>query len=119
MLIQTFLNIIIFAFFMNFSFQAMKVVSQPISIDPLKYDYLQLQFDTLSTYYRGAHIQDNGVCFNSTICIVHHQQRLILTPGYQILLENLQDFNLTQNEDLIIINLKINEQWQKLYVKNE
>jgi len=119
MLLQTLFNIIIFAFFMSFSFQAMRVVTQPISLDPLKHDYLQLQFDTLSTYYRGAHIHDHEVCFTSSICIVYHQHRLILTPGYQILLENLQDLNLSQNEDLIMIHFKINEQWYSFYVQKE
>jgi hypothetical protein len=118
-IIQTLLNLIIFSFFITFSFQAIQTVSKPISIDKLKIEYLQLQIDTLNTYYSGAEIIDNQVCFTDTICITQNNQRLVLTPGYQILIEGIQTFVINKDKEMIIISFSVKNKWQDLYVKSK
>lgn len=119
MIIQTLVNLVIFAFFMVFSFQAMHVISTPMSIEPLKLEYLQLQIDTLSTYYIGAYILEDQVCFTHEICLSFKNERLILVPGHQILLENIQEYYVTQEGEFILLNFQIKDQWNKLHVKQK
>jgi hypothetical protein len=119
MIIQTLVNLVIFSFFMIFSFQAIQVISTPLDIESLKYEYLQLQIDTLSSYYMGANIIEDQLCFTQDICLIINNERLILTPGHQILLEDIQEFKLVQEDTEIILKILKKNQWQSIYVKHK
>jgi hypothetical protein len=119
MIIQALLNLVIFSIFMSFSFQAIQVINRPYDIDSLKLEYLQLQIDTLSSYYQGGSVINENICFNESSCIIFKNERIILTPGHQILIENVKEVYITKDEQNIIMNFLKNNQWVIIYVKEK
>lgn len=97
-LIQSLLNLFIYAVFMTFSFQSLIMLSQPITIADLKHEYVQLQLDHLSSRYQGVILSNNSVCFKPSLCIEMNHDRLVLTPGYQILIENVNAIEIKERE---------------------
>lgn len=114
-LIQTLVNLLIYTFFLIVSVQAMHVLSQPFNIDEYKVAYVQLQLDYLSELYQGVD-QSDYLCFTHEICIKYTNQRLILTPGHQILLENIDDFYFFNHDQKIIMSFKSQGIDRKLHV---
>lgn len=102
LLMQSLLNLLIYAMFMSLTFQSILVFSQPLSIDDLKHEYMQLQIDHLSSRYQGASINMDKVCFTTSQCIVSNNHRLILTPGYQILMENISNVEVKEHDTIEI-----------------
>lgn len=115
-LIQTLVNLMIYSFFLIVSVQAMQLLSQPFTIDDYKVAYVQLQLDYLSELYQGVD-QESDVCFTREICLKYTNHRLILTPGHQILLESIEDFNLVKQDQTIIISLTFQGIERKIYVQ--
>lgn len=118
MLIQTLLNLLIYAMFVSVSFHSMLLLTKPIQINDLKHEYFQLQLDTLSSLYQGAEIHENRVCFSEDICIQQSHHRLILTPGHQILVEHIDGVHMKEQE-AIEIHFKQNNIYRHWTIKKK
>jgi len=116
-LAQTLINLIIFALFMHIAFQSIYYLSKPITIQHLKYEYLQLQLDYLASLYDGAILINESVCFREDRCLVFNHHRLILTTGYQILMENIQSYEIIDVQDFIQIRVNHLNKWVIFDVK--
>lgn len=110
-LAQTLVNLMIFAMFMHISFQSIVVLSKPVTINHLKYEYLQLQLQYLASLYNGVELNNGLICFKENHCLEINNHRLILTPGYQILLENIQSFTLIDLDDSIQLKVFHLNEW--------
>jgi hypothetical protein len=110
-LIQTLINLMIFAMFMHITFHSMFVLSNPITINHLKYEYLQLQLQYLAALHNGAVVINDEVCFKDNHCLVMKDHRLILTPGYQILLEHIDSFVFFDLNDSIQLKMFQLNEW--------
>lgn len=102
---QTLINLVIFAMFMHIAFQSIYSLSKPITINHLKYEYLQLQLDYLSSLYDGIETDDDRICFKENHCLEYNHNRLVLTPGYQILMENVQSYEILELDNSMQIRL--------------
>jgi hypothetical protein len=116
-LIQTLINLMIFSMFMTLSFQSIFVLSKPISIHHLKYDYLQLQLQYLAALHNGVIVVNDKMCFKDDHCIEMQGHRLILTPGHQILLENIEAYVLHDLNDLVQLKVVHLNEWVVFYVR--
>lgn len=114
---QTLINLVIFAMFMHIAFLSMQRLSKPLTIHHLKYAYIQLQLDYLSSLYHGVALNNDEVCFKEDYCLKYNHQRLILTPGYQILFENIQAYETIDLEEFIRIKVLHLDQWVEFDVK--
>ncbi len=110
-LIQTLINLIIFAMFMHISFQSIVILSKPISINHLKYEYIELQLQYIASLYNGASIINGVLCFNEDHCLEVNNHRLILTPGYQILLENIESYIFNEQEESFQLKVLHLNEW--------
>lgn len=117
LLIQTLINLMIFAMFMTITFQSIFILSKPITINHLKYEYLQLQLHYLATLYNGAILQQDQICFKDEHCLKINNHRLILTPGYQVLLENIASYIILDTEESIQLKILHRDEWNVFYVK--
>jgi len=117
LLVQALLNISIFGVFSLFAIQSIQVLGKPIGINHLKREYVQLQLDYLAALHHGAHVNEDHVCFSRSICLVINNQRLILTPGYQILLEDIIEFHIIDHQTTIQLKLKKMNQWISYDIK--
>jgi hypothetical protein len=116
-LAQTLINLVIFALFMHVTFQSIYYLSKPVSIQHLKYDYLQLQLDYLASLYDGAKLINESVCFKEDRCLEFNHHRLILTTGYQILMEDIKSYEIIDHQDSIRIKVNHLNKWVIFDVK--
>lgn len=117
LLIQTLINLMIFAMFMTITFQSIFILSKPITINHLKYEYLQLQLYYLASLYNGAILHQDQICFKAEHCLKINNHRLILTPGYQILLENISSYIILDLDDAIQLKILHMDEWSVFNVK--
>jgi hypothetical protein len=114
---QTLVNLVIFALFMHTSFQSIYYLSRPVTIQHLKYEYLQLQLDYLASLYNGIKLINENVCFKENHCLEFNHHRLVLTTGYQILMEDVQSYTIIDLQDSIIIRINHLNKWVIFDVK--
>lgn len=117
-LMQTLLNLFIYSFFLIVVIQGIRVLSKPFNLDDFKVAYVQMQLDYLSALYQGAY-QDDNVCFTHDICLQYRNHRVILTPGHQIMLENIEDFTIIKQEQKIFMTFKFQGIKRELYVSKK
>lgn len=97
--------------FIHVSFQSIVVLSKPISINHLKYEYIQLQLQYIASLYNGASVINGVVCFKEDYCLEVNNHRLIFTPGYQILLESIESYILMELEGSIQLKVLHLNEW--------
>ncbi len=114
-LIQALVNLLIYSFFLVVSVQGMRVLSQPFRLDEYKVAYVQLQLDYLSELYQGVEFGDR-MCFVHDLCLEYRHQRIIFTPGHQILLENIEQFTVIDQDQRIIMSFKFQGIKRELHV---